>query len=282
MEETIQNKKGSKNLYRFDKHRLKMIKNIHSFIGKNDLTNIKQQLKLQKKMEKYHQRISGKQKVQKETGKNKYKQINFTEKISFLFKFFLILVFLYILQIFILLKGSVFIYSNYSLNVWLSILFASLLVSFILTCYLSFYIWKKLRTINLKLIATLSLIPIILCSSFLLLYKSEGNMKTNEISSSFKQLHPLLKIAINLISIMDNKIIITDIAREKKFYKHIGLSENNESLHFIQKDGYVHAVDIRTLYRSEFRNWIVKWYFRILGFNVLRHVGTANHMHVSI
>ena len=44
----------------------------------------------------------------------------------------------------------------------------------------------------------------------------------------------------------------------------------------------VHAVDLRTKGKSELRNKLVSWYFRMMGFNTLRHVGTADHLHVSI
>ena len=47
-------------------------------------------------------------------------------------------------------------------------------------------------------------------------------------------------------------------------------------------DGYVYAVDLRTQGRSEIRNWALEWLFQLVGFNTLRHVGTADHLHISI
>jgi hypothetical protein len=54
------------------------------------------------------------------------------------------------------------------------------------------------------------------------------------------------------------------------------------SLHFRQRDGYVHAMDLRTIGRGAVRNWTTAVYFRVLGFRTLRHVGTADHLHVSL
>ena len=62
----------------------------------------------------------------------------------------------------------------------------------------------------------------------------------------------------------------------------MGLNTNSRSLHYIQSDGFVHAIDIRTAGRSELRNQLTLWVFRSFGFNTLRHGGTADHLHISI
>jgi hypothetical protein len=49
-----------------------------------------------------------------------------------------------------------------------------------------------------------------------------------------------------------------------------------------QEDGYAYAVDIRTLGRPEWRTRLVSLYFRAMGFGTLRHVGTADHLHVYL
>ena len=46
--------------------------------------------------------------------------------------------------------------------------------------------------------------------------------------------------------------------------------------------GHVYAVDIRTKGRKEWQNSLVRGYFRAMGFETLRHVGTADHLHVSL
>ncbi|MFT5619362.1 MAG: hypothetical protein ACI85I_002605 [Arenicella sp.] len=65
-------------------------------------------------------------------------------------------------------------------------------------------------------------------------------------------------------------------------YKSMGLKTLKNSLHYPQKDGYVHAIDLHTNNRSEFRNRLLKYYFMLMGFHTLRYVGTADHLHISL
>jgi hypothetical protein len=62
----------------------------------------------------------------------------------------------------------------------------------------------------------------------------------------------------------------------------MGLTPIEASLHVRQDDGYVHALDLRTEGRSELRNRAIQIAFWALGFHTLRHVGTADHLHVSL
>lgn len=60
------------------------------------------------------------------------------------------------------------------------------------------------------------------------------------------------------------------------------LRDYETSLHFKLEDKYVHAMDLRTVGRPEWKNRITDGYFRLMGFRTLRHVGTADHVHVSL
>jgi hypothetical protein len=62
----------------------------------------------------------------------------------------------------------------------------------------------------------------------------------------------------------------------------MGLPARIESMHYEQSDGYVHAMDLRTKGREDWRNAAVELYFRAAGFETLRHVGTADHLHVAL
>ena len=55
-----------------------------------------------------------------------------------------------------------------------------------------------------------------------------------------------------------------------------------ESLHYVQEDGYIHAVDLRTRGRGEVTNRLVQLYFWTVGLGTLRHVGTSDHLHVEL
>ncbi len=82
--------------------------------------------------------------------------------------------------------------------------------------------------------------------------------------------------------LVDRDLLITDGSRQPEDYKRMGLKTNNHSLHYKQSDGFSHALDIRTKGRPEWLNKTVQIYFRLMGFNTLRHVGTADHLHVSL
>jgi hypothetical protein len=60
----------------------------------------------------------------------------------------------------------------------------------------------------------------------------------------------------------------------------MGLPVSRESLHYRQADGWVHAVDLRT--HAGLKSLLVQWYFDLMGFDTLRHVGTHDHLHVSL
>ena len=76
--------------------------------------------------------------------------------------------------------------------------------------------------------------------------------------------------------------VITDAGRSAEDYYAMGLPVNEASLHFEQEDGFVHALDLRTNGRPEWRNRAVEMAFWALGFHSLRHVGTADHLHLSL
>ncbi len=75
---------------------------------------------------------------------------------------------------------------------------------------------------------------------------------------------------------------MTDTRRTRGDYTSMGLAPLRRSLHYVQEDGYVHAVDLRTAGRDEWRNGLLRGYFAVMGFPTLRHVGTWDHLHVSL
>ena len=77
-------------------------------------------------------------------------------------------------------------------------------------------------------------------------------------------------------------LLAADAARTPQFYARAGLPSNESSLHLRQDDGFVHALDLRTINRPEWRNLLAELAFRAMGFHTLRHVGTADHLHVSL
>ncbi|HEX9348927.1 MAG TPA: hypothetical protein VF919_15245, partial [Gemmatimonadales bacterium] len=77
-------------------------------------------------------------------------------------------------------------------------------------------------------------------------------------------------------------ILITDAGRVPEDYGRMGLPANSRTRHYKQKDGWVHAVDLRTTGRGVIKNRGVQFYFWLMGFDTRRHVGTADHLHVEL
>ena len=115
-----------------------------------------------------------------------------------------------------------------------------------------------------------------------LLYLSDSNAKASEVRSEFNSLHPILRVAVSTTILADRTLIITDAKRDLDDYSSMGLPANSRSRHLPQSDGFVHAVDIRTNGHSEFRNTMLEMSYRLMGLKTLRHVGTADHLHIEL
>ena len=115
-----------------------------------------------------------------------------------------------------------------------------------------------------------------------MLYISGKNVKSTEIAREYTSLHPILRLGVTTILLVDKNLVVTDANRTPEDYRRMGLDDKSQSLHYRQKDGYTHAIDIRTNGRSGIRNFLLKIYFRAMGFNVMRHGGTGDHLHISL
>lgn len=117
---------------------------------------------------------------------------------------------------------------------------------------------------------------------YALVYLSSMNVKGGAVRNTYRSLHPLLRVATSTFILADRDLVITDMERRPADYERMGLPLYERSLHFVQADGYAHAVDLRTLGRGALRNRVMQAYFWAMGFRTLRHVGTADHLHVSL
>lgn len=115
-----------------------------------------------------------------------------------------------------------------------------------------------------------------------IIYVSNKNMKSPEIKKEYTSLHPFLKLGVSTIILIDSDLVVTSGKRVPEDYTKMGLTKRGQSLHYKQKDGFAYAIDLRTNGRSEIRNQALAVYFGAMGFNVLRHVGTADHLHISV
>lgn len=117
---------------------------------------------------------------------------------------------------------------------------------------------------------------------YALFYLASTNAKTDEVRRSYTAVHPILRIALSTLILADGELVVTDMKRAPEDYTRMGLPIFDRTLHYRQSDDWVHAVDLRTRGHSDTRNRLVQGYFELMGFSTLRHVGTADHLHVQL
>lgn len=199
-----------------------------------------------------------------------------------LFKLTLILILLFVL----LIRGAVFLHENYQLYAWFSVIGGVLVSGFLIFIYIIFihgrFTGKLGNSKTLKFSYWVALILVLTYCVPALLFLSKSNSKHTEVQKEFTSLHPILRLGISTVIQLDRGLIITDANRNPEDYRKMGLPTKNHSLHYKQTNGFSHAIDIRVKGRSEVRNWFLEQYFRMMGFNTLRHFGTEDHLHVSL
>ena len=187
------------------------------------------------------------------------------------------------LPFFLLVRVSVFMYHNYQTNGWLALSMGCLATIILLLLYGGVFVYKfGMGKKAITYIFRGVLVLVVAYTFYGMLYYSSLNTKTEEIHSYYRSLHPIMRVALTTVTLADSDIIVTDIQRSAKDYRRMGLSENEHSLHYVQADGYVHAVDLRTKGRPWWKNWIFEHSFKLLGLSTIRHVGTADHLHVYL
>ena len=185
-----------------------------------------------------------------------------------------------------LIRGAVFLHEQYELWPWPAlaggIIFSAALIFFYLL-YIQRWIGQRYGgKPSFKKGHWLALFLVLVYCLPAVFYLSNNNAKHPEVRDEFTSLHPILRLGISTLVFLDGDLILTDGSRQPEDYRKMGLKTKAHSLHYKQSSGYAHAVDIRTKGRSEFRNFLIKTYFQGMGFNTLRHVGTDDHLHVSL
>ncbi len=192
-------------------------------------------------------------------------------------------VLLAVLPFVLLVRGGVFAYQQWGLGAWPSLAVSTAATALLLACYA----WAASRRLGAgKWFRKFAMRAAALGAAAFVLYSlliiAGGNVKSEEVRAEYSGLHPLLRMAVSVFVLADADAVITDADRTPDFYARAGLPANESSLHFRQDDGFVHALDLRTINRPEWRNQAAELAFRAMGFHALRHVGTADHLHVSL
>ena len=183
----------------------------------------------------------------------------------------------------LLIRGGVFAYQEWGLGTWPA-LFLSATGSALL---LGLYAWVVSRKLGAgrgvrTLFTRAGMGVTIAYVGYALVFVASENVKSDDIAAQYTNVHPLLRVASSALILVDPASVITDAGRTAEDYWLMGLPTNEASLHFEQETGYVHALDLRTNGRPEWRNRGVELGFWALGFHSLRHVGTADHLHLSL
>lgn len=182
-----------------------------------------------------------------------------------------------------LIRSSLIIHQNYELNGWFSLAGAATITIIVFSIGL-FVLFRKVKNKRKLLSWTskgASTLVIGFCM-YALLFISDQNTKNEAVREVYRSLHPIMRVTISIVTLADSDLIITDISRTPEDYQRMGLTPLQSSMHYEQEDGFVYAIDLRTIGQTEIRNRLLKFSFDILGFKTLRHVGTADHLHISL
>lgn len=213
----------------------------------------------------------------------KVQKLSFKRKAIRLGLWALLILTLTIFPFFLLIKTSIYLNIDQGLNGWVS-LFGGIGATVAILLVYVVMLFRKVK--NKKLIFRYGLGGVAaLVGGFCLyglLYVSSVNAKSDSVKEVYRSLHPILRVAVATTTLAEGDLVITDIKRSTEDYTKMGLPINQSSLHFPQPDGYVHAIDLRTKGHSGFRNLMLTNSLKLMGFKTLRHVGTADHLHVSL
>jgi len=189
----------------------------------------------------------------------------------------------------VLVRGSVFFYEHGTTSVWLALLTAAILTGGVVTAY-AVWLARKFtsrggrggRALVIPLAKWVALPLVVFYCGYSLVYVASVHAKSPPVRAYYGSLHPLLRLALSTLILIDRDMLITDSGRLPEDYGRMGLPTNTRTRHFKQADGWVHAVDLRTTGRGVLKNRGVQFYFWLMGFDTRRHVGTADHLHVEL
>jgi hypothetical protein len=187
------------------------------------------------------------------------------------------------LPFFALIRGAVYLHAVKGFSTWLALLGGVLVTVVIVTAY-GHRLARRLKgRMPIRAVALRFALPLVaFYAVYCLVYLSSAHFKSADQRAYYGTIHPLLRVALATVVIFDRQVVITDVARRPSDYVRMGLPVNHGSMHLRQLDGYVRAVDLRTSGRGWLRNMLAVVYFNIMGFTTLRHVGTADHLHVEL
>ncbi len=198
-------------------------------------------------------------------------------------RWLLVLVVLAVLPFALLIRGGVFAFQEWGLGTWPALVLSATASALLLGLYALVVTRRFGASRNVRKVVTRAAMGVgVAYVAYSLVFIASENVKSDDVQAEYSSVHPLLRIASSALILVDPASVITDAGRTREDYWLMGLPENEASLHFEQETGFVHALDLRTNGRPEWRNRAVELGFWALGFHSLRHVGTADHLHLSL
>lgn len=179
-------------------------------------------------------------------------------------------------------RASVYLYLHQGAHPWIAITASSILTLGVVAGSVVLIARRFRRASAPTLVKWVALPLVFTWCVYAAFYLSRVNAKTDEVRAYYRAVNPILRVALSTIVLVDPDLIVTDMGRVATDYPKMGLPVNDRTKHYRQPNGWVHAVDLRTRGRGEIRNRIVQLYFWTMGFDTLRHVGTADHLHVQL
>jgi hypothetical protein len=190
--------------------------------------------------------------------------------------------FVIVLPFYVYVRSSVYFYAH-GVAPWLAIGLGAILTMAIVAAYATWISRRFSGRARAASMARWIALPVAAAwCAYAVVYLARVNAKTDGVRSYYGSVHPVLRAALGTAILVDPDIVMTDALRLPADYARMGLPVYDRTLHYRQKSGWVHAVDLRTRDRSAVKNFAVQLYFSSMGFRTLRHVGTADHLHVSL
>lgn len=179
-------------------------------------------------------------------------------------------------------RAAVYLYSR-GAHPWIAILVAALITCGIVSGFVILIARRFHRRARVPTVVKWAALPIVFAwCIYAAFYLSRVNVKNDQVRAYYSSVNPILRVALSTIVLFDRDLVVTDMGRVRADYRRMGLPVNERTKHYVQPDGWVHAVDLRTRGRGVIRNRLVQLYFWSMGFSTLRHVGTADHLHVQL
>jgi hypothetical protein len=180
-------------------------------------------------------------------------------------------------------RSAVGLYSQGGASPMLSVLGAGMITAGLLAVYATWLSRRfKGRARAESILRWVAIPTLVAWALYSLLFIASSNAKSAEVRSEYRSLHPVLRVAVATAIMGDGDLVLTDSRRVAGDYGRMGLPVNQRTKHYEQRNGWVHAVDLRTNGRSEIRNRLLQAYFSLMGFQTLRHIGTADHLHIQL